>query len=203
MQISKETISIMKSFCARSTWVLAGLLFFAGMHLAAADDHAYVGSNRCRKCHIKEYRSWSKTKMAKAFNLLKPGERADKKKAAGLDPNKDYTNDEECIRCHVVGYDKKGGYVSPTKTKYHLGVGCEMCHGPGGTYIKDGYMTLKNKEFKRADLVKVGLVGKITAEVCTQCHNSDSPFVDEGATFDFETKVKEGIHEIYPLEYEH
>lgn len=197
-------ISSMNTPRARRIWILAGFVMLSAQFaITAEDEHAYVGSNRCRKCHIKEYRSWSKTKMAQVFDLLKPGERAEAKQAAGLDPSKDYTNDEECIRCHVVGYGKKGGYVDPQETKSHLGVGCEMCHGPGGTYIQDGYMTMDNKEFKREDLVAVGFVGKVTAEVCTQCHNADSPFLDEDDAFDFEAKVKEGIHEIYPLDYEH
>jgi hypothetical protein len=170
---------------------------------ARADDHSYVGSNRCKKCHIKEYRSWQKTKMANVFDLLKPGARSEKKRGAGLDPEKDYTKDEECLRCHTVGYGKDGGYVSPDKTPNHLGVGCENCHGPGGTYLRDGYMTMDNKKYEREALVAAGLVAKVTAETCTKCHNEDSPFLEPGDTFDFEAKVKEGIHEIFPLKYQH
>ena len=55
-----------------------------------------------------------------------------------------------------------------------------MCHGAGGTYTQEGHMTLKNKDYAKADLVKAGLVGEITATQCTGCHNTDSPFVGEG-----------------------
>ena len=48
-------------------------------------------------CHLKEWKSWSQTKMAQAFEQLKPGERTEAKKTAGLDPDKDYTQDETCL----------------------------------------------------------------------------------------------------------
>lgn len=167
------------------------------------DEHAYVGSKTCRKCHIKEWRSWSETKMAKTFETLKPGVNAEAKKAAGLDPDKDYTQDETCIRCHVTGWGKPGGFTSIEETPDLAGVGCEMCHGPGGTYTQDGYMTLQNKEYKKADLVAVGLMGEITEPQCATCHNSESPFVGDDYVFDFEQRKTEGTHEKFPLKYEH
>jgi len=170
---------------------------------AAPVEHAYVGSDACKKCHIKEWKSWSETKMAQAYELLKPGVSADKKKAAGLDPDKDYTTDQECLSCHVTGLGEEGGFVDAATTPKLVGVGCEMCHGPGGTYIKDGYMTLKNKEYKKAELVKVGLVGEVSAARCTVCHNDKSPFVEKGAVFDFAARRKEGTHEQFPLKYAH
>jgi hypothetical protein len=84
-----------------------------------------------------------------------------------------------------------------------VGVGCEMCHGPGGTYIQDGYMTLKNKEYKKADLVAVGMVGEITKAQCEVCHNTESPFVGDDYVFDFEQRKEEGTHEKFPLKYQH
>jgi len=188
---------------ASSLFPLVLTLAFAPSPVAKAEEHSFVGSGRCKKCHIKEHRSWEETKMANVFDLLKPGVRSEEKKAAGLDPAKDYTKDQECLPCHTVGYGKPGGYVDPKKTPNHLGVGCENCHGPGGTYIQDGYMTMENKEYKREDFVAVGMVGKITAETCTVCHNEKSPFLAPGDTFDFEKKIKEGIHELFPLKYPH
>ena len=142
--------------------------------------------------------------MAKAFDLLKPGARAEQKVAAGLDPNKDYTKDAECLPCHTVGYGQKGGFVDIEKTPNHAGVGCEMCHGPGGTYTQDQHMSLKNQEYKKEELVAVGLVGEITAETCTKsCHNNKSPFVGEDYVFEFEANKDKGTHEKFPLKYQH
>lgn len=169
----------------------------------AAADHTYVGTKSCRKCHIKEWRSWSETKMAKVFDVLKPGERAEQKEAAGLDPQKDYTTDATCLKCHTTGYGQPGGFVSLEETPDLVGVGCEMCHGAGGTYIQDGYMTLANKEYKKADLVAVGLISPPTEETCRTCHNEESPFVGPGYVFDFEQRKADGTHEKFDLKYSH
>lgn len=183
--------------------LVAGILLLVGP-MAQAEDHDYVGSRKCRKCHAKEYRSWQETAMTKSFELLKPGVRAEQKVAAGLDAQKDYTKDAECLPCHTTGYGEKSGFVSIEKTPDLAGVGCETCHGPGGTYIKDGYMTLDNKEYKKADLVAVGMVSQTNAETCTSlCHNNKSPFVGDDYIFDYENKKHEGIHEIFALKYKH
>ncbi|NIM02343.1 MAG: hypothetical protein GTN89_16445 [Acidobacteria bacterium] len=167
------------------------------------EEHAYVGTKNCKKCHIKEWKSWAETKMAKTFDTLAPGAAAEAKIGAGLDPDKDYTTDPECLRCHTTGYGKEGGFVDLATTPDLAGVGCEMCHGAGGTYTQDEYMSLKNKEYKKADLVAVGMVDTITVEQCQNCHNTDSPFVGDDYVFDFEAKKDEGTHEKYPLKYPH
>lgn len=141
--------------------------------------------------------------MAKTFEALKPAQRAEAKLSAGLDPNNDYTSDEACVRCHVTGYGEPGGFVDIETTPELAGVGCEMCHGPGGTYIQDGYMTLKNKEYKKADIVAVGMIDTVSLEQCEGCHNAESPFVTDGYIFDFEGNKDSRTHEKYPLKYNH
>ncbi len=168
-----------------------------------AGEHAYVGTKKCKPCHLKEWKSWAETTMAKAFEVLEPGQRAEAKQAAGLDPDKDYTGDETCLVCHVTGYGKPGGFTDIESTPDLAGVGCEMCHGAGGTYIEPQYMSLKNKEYKKAELVAVGMVGEITVEQCQGCHNTDSPFVGDDYVFDFEANKDKGTHEKFPLKYEH
>ncbi|HVS66558.1 MAG TPA: cytochrome c family protein [Thermoanaerobaculia bacterium] len=179
------------------------LLLLPSALSAAKGEHEFVGSTGCKKCHLKEWKSWAETKMANAFENLKPGVAADAKKKAGLDPSKDYTLDQTCVACHTTGYGKAGGFVSVEKTPDLVGVGCEMCHGPGGTYIKDGYMTMDNKEYKKADLVAVGMVDVVKKEQCLSCHNAESPFVEEGFVFDFEANKDKGTHEKIPLKYKH
>ena len=185
-----------------SVFVALASMFLTGAALAA-DDHEYVGSRKCRKCHIKEYRSWEKTTMAQSFEVLKPGARTEEKTAHGLDPQKDYTKDAECLPCHTTGYGQPSGFVDEKKTPDLVGVGCESCHGPGGTYLQDGYMTMENKEYKLEKLVAAGMVGEYTRELCDTCHNTDSPFVGDDYVFDYETKKDEGIHEIIPLKFKH
>ncbi len=193
----------MRRFIRTVSVLILATLILSGLPVRAADEHAFVGSKKCKMCHLKEHKSWGATKMANTFDSLKPGERAEAKTRVGLDPAKDYTKDPDCVRCHVTGYGKPGGFKDIASTPELAGVGCEECHGAGGTYLQDGYMTLKNKEYKKADLVAVGMVGEVTQAQCTHCHNSDSPFAGEGYKFDFATRKKEGTHEIFPLKYAH
>jgi hypothetical protein len=171
--------------------------------LAAEEEHAFVGSKNCKKCHLKQYKSWEATTMAQTFEVLKPGERAEQKTAAGLDPEKDYTTDATCLPCHTTGYGKEGGFVDIETTPELAGVGCEWCHGAGATYTQDELMSLKNKEYKLAEVVAAGMVEKVGADQCTPCHNSESPFVGDDFVFDYEANKDEGLHEHFPLKYEH
>ena len=170
-----------------------------------AQEHAFVGSKNCKKCHLKEYKSWEQTTMAQSFELLKPGVRAEAKTAAGVDPDKDYTTDETCLPCHTTGYGKETGFVSIDETPELAGVGCEWCHGAGGTYTQDHLMSLKNKEYAKAEVVAAGMVAEVGPDQCTPCHNSESPFVADDFVFDYETQkaVEGALHEQYPLKYEH
>ena len=34
----------------------------------------YQGAKACKKCHFAQHLSWKKTKMAKTYDILKPGE---------------------------------------------------------------------------------------------------------------------------------
>lgn len=186
----------------------SGLMVFAAVlvmsPLGRAADHDYVGSNKCRKCHMKEFKSWQESAMAKSFELLKPGVRPEEKKAAKLDPQKDYTQDAKCLPCHTTGYGKPGGFVDMKKTPDLAGVGCETCHGPGGTYLRDGYMTMENKEYKIEKLIAAGMIEKTKHDTCAGlCHNNKSPFVGPDYVFDYEKKKAEGIHEIVPLKFKH
>jgi len=186
-----------------TSWVLAATLGLGGSVAVFGGDHDYVGSGKCKMCHMKEWKSWSETKMATAFEALKPGQRAEEKKAAGLDPDKDYSADAECVRCHVTGYGKPGGFTSIEATPGLVGVGCESCHGPGGTYIQKEYMSLQNKNYTRTEIVAVGMIAEITEQQCVGCHNGDSPFVGPDYVFDFSVRKDEGTHEKFPLKYEH
>ena len=172
--------------------------------ITAQDEYSYIGTKKCKKCHIKQFKSWAKTNMANAYNILKPGERAEEKKTVGLDPDKDYTTDPECLACHTTGYEKAGGFVSEEKSPQRLGVSCEMCHGAGSEYTKDQHKSLKNKYYKLVDVIKVGLISPVTGETCTTlCHNEKSPFYDKNEPFDFEQRKTDGTHEHFPLKYEH
>ena len=125
----------------RTRIALALALTFAPAGVALANSPSYVGAKKCRACHLKQFQTWEQTRMAKSFELLKAGAHADAKKKMKVDPQKDYTHDEKCLPCHTTGYGKPGGFVSLEKTPELVGVQCESCHGPGGEYLKEGFMT--------------------------------------------------------------
>lgn len=178
----------------------------------AGEDPEFLSQKGCKKCHFKQHRSWKKTVHAKALDVLKAGEKADIKKKFKLDPEKDYTKDATCLKCHVTGYGQPGGYPAVKDAwsedeqklaKANAGVGCEMCHGAGskyGPYKKD------HEDYKRADVVALGLKTPVTADNCTGCHTAEgNPTALDGYTFDFEKSMKEdgAIHDHQELKNEH
>ena len=191
-----------------SSWLVSSPAAASGWQPDSAKaEHAYVGSKDCKKCHMKLYKSWAKTKAATAFETLKPGQAGEAKTKYGLDPNKDYTKDKSCLSCHVTGFGGKDGYAIPdptdkkaVKTAENLeGSGCESCHGPGGKYIELFKEIKKSKrKYKVDELYAVGL-RKMDASACINCHNDTSPTYDESKKFDYERDKDKDTHEHEPL----
>ena len=192
------------------------VLGFAAMFVAAvvsvpvtaptgsADEEAtYVGDEKCKKCHFKEHRYWKKTGLYKSLESLKPTtaeddkELFDRKKAAELDPAKDYSTDATCLACHTTGYGKKGGYpkdVAANKDQAELmgRISCEACHGPGSKYAAHKQAEIeKNKDakFTFEDMEPMGLIQPNEAN-CKTCHNDKNP-VHATDPFKFDTSKGE------------
>lgn len=159
------------------------------------DKPTYVGAASCKKCHLKQYKSWAETKMAKAFNTLKAGEAKESKEKAKLDVAKDYTKEEKCLQCHTTGYGLPGGYpkggADAAAAAEREGLQCEVCHGPGSLYSK--YMKEHEKDYKEEDAKKAGLI-LATGESCNTCHKGGadgSPTAGPDYKFDGAAKMKE------------
>jgi len=73
----------------------------------------YDTAEACGKCHEAEFKSWSKTRHARAFESIRKTGRQD---------------DPECILCHTLGYGRKGGFVSISQTPAFGRVTCQACH---------------------------------------------------------------------------
>ncbi|MHC5009378.1 MAG: cytochrome c family protein [Planctomycetota bacterium] len=173
---------------------------------------AFVGPKDCKKCHFKQYKSWTKNALAQSYEALKPGQAEEAKTAAGLDVDEDYTTNPDCLRCHTTGYGTDTGFPAVVEgqewTEEELervekfgAVTCEACHGPGSLY---GPFKKDNKEYQRAEIVALGALAPVAPENCNPCHVRECPTMAEDYTFDFEERRQsEGMHEHKPLEYEH
>ncbi|MDH5179982.1 MAG: multiheme c-type cytochrome [Gammaproteobacteria bacterium] len=109
----------------------------------------YAGAEKCRTCHATAWQVWQQSRHARAFKSLRRVNKA-------FDPN--------CIGCHVVGFEKPGGYIDDLITEHLTQVQCESCHGAAGQHVKSGGTT------------PVAQKGRLTEKVCRQCHRgSHSP----------------------------
>ena len=171
------------------------------------DTLAYVGSNQCKTCHQKQYKSWKKGKKFNALATLLPGNAIEIKQKYDLDPQTDYSRDERCLKCHTTGFGHEGGYAIPNaadekaarKMRKLANVGCESCHGPGSQYIglHQEIMTQKRK-YKSEEIYTKGL-RRIDEQVCLICHNDKSPTYDPTKPFDFAKMKDSGVHEHFAL----
>jgi tetratricopeptide (TPR) repeat protein len=183
---------------------------FRNAQVVIADNGAsYVGTKKCKTCHMKQYKTWMTTKMAKTFEVLKPGVRADAKVKLKFDPKKDYTKDAKCLECHTTGFDLPGGYKIPEpgdskaarRAKKNEGTTCEACHGPGSKYITvHKKIMTKKRKYTLDELYQAGQY-KTDSRSCTTCHNRRNPTVGSDYHFDYEKNKAEDTHESFPLKY--
>ena len=168
----------------------------------------FVGATGCTgSCHDVWYGAWKKTPHAMAYTLLKPGIRGEAKKKAGLDPDKDYTSDPQCLRCHTTGYKQKGGFEGPDSKNPTppeepdepnlAAIGCEMCHSVMGGNMFRIVMKDKKEKFKRMEMEGYGQ--RFDYEnVCKRCHgHANTPFkssVDSKYDFNYEERKKK-VHD--------
>ena len=111
----------------------------------------YTGSDACGVCHSAEYDSWLYTNHAGAYATL-------------VEHGKE--RDPECVGCHVVGFDKPGGFTIKDHPRHLEDVGCESCHGRGGPHLSPTFAQGGDYE-----------------PVCTGCHNPKHSLGFEYATF--------------------
>lgn len=193
-------------------WITAAVVFglfsvwftysIRNKHQHGVGTLGYVGAEKCKQCHEKQFADWQETRMARSFEVLKPGVAMEAKRIAKLDPNADFTHDAACLPCHTTGYGLVGGFSTIEQTPQMAGVTCEACHGPGGGYV-DTVMARDKPTFLTKDAVERGLKYPPTESVCRVCHNESSPFAGMNYAFDFKERVSRGTHHHYPLQYKH
>ncbi len=175
--------------------------------------HEYVGSKKCRMCHSQWHKSWQQSAKGQSFQILKSSVRAEHKRKVGLDPQKDYTSEAACLKCHTVGFGKPGGYRIPPpndeKAKRFAatreGVGCESCHGPGGGFTQVmGDIYLKERPYEQQEVRRAGL-RSIEPQLCLNCHATEAPCIAEDSPplkVDADTlHAGHGAHQHFPLKF--
>jgi len=111
----------------------------AGVHVPMLlDPKGYSGNDVCGTCHELEYATWEYTAHASAFDTLVT-HAADRR--------------TDCVGCHVVGFERNGGYDILRPVPHLENVGCESCHGRGGPHLSPDFVP-------EADYT----------EVCSTCH---------------------------------
>ena len=120
-------------------------------------EATYIGTNQCATCHKEAHDFWQGTRHATALETLQ-------------ERNKAW--DQNCVGCHVVGYEKPGGSVlgklkyeeeidGSKMTKDLRDVGCENCHGPGSKHRAQPVDSNGDPQHIRAGSGR---------DVCMQCH---------------------------------
>jgi len=170
------------------------LLLFTFSLLCVAQDtvagHEIVGAPKCKGCHKSktgdQWKIWSESAHARAFETLASEKSRKIATEKGLgDPQEEV----ECLKCHVTRLSLGDGVLINEKGKYSdkEGVGCESCHGAGSDYKAKKIM--QDPEAARA----AGLVMDNTAQLCSQCHNQESPTFKD---FNFKQRWAEIVHPI-------
>jgi hypothetical protein len=119
----------------------------------------YLGVGSCISCHPDAFDVYVQTRHAHAYQTL---------------ASQFVHRDNNCIGCHVTGYEKRGGFSgmrrlgSPVDL---IDVQCEACHGPATEHSRDGRYS------------------EAAVESCVQCHTEE-----EDPNFDYEEAWEKIAH---------
>lgn len=154
-------------------------------------DHDYVGVTACaRRCHARDQigdqlGAWNDGPHAGAYETLGTPEALELAASAGIEGNPQEA--AECLRCHTTAWGVPDSHLG-SRFDATQGVQCESCHGPGDDY--------KGRDVHSEDPVAgaaAGLISSPGEEVCTRCHNSESPSFQ---SFDYDERILEVAHNI-------
>lgn len=109
------------------------------------DGLNFVGSARCRQCHVAQFNQWQSTDHAHSMLSLERAQRQHLR---------------NCVACHTVGFEMRSGYSLAEKRTDLGSVGCEACHGPGSAHVED-------------PLAAAPVRANPDIQVCAACHTID------------------------------
>ena len=171
--------------------ILVTLIFYTtGNFSQEQSEYLYVGADKCASpCHNAkkigtQYDIWKSSPHSKAFTILSSENAKLYAKNAGIKDSP--LKSTQCLKCHVTGYRKRGGFKKIEKTPEMAGVGCESCHGPGSEYsVLHDESPYGVKEPKARAMGQV--YGAKDKDVCRACHgNKDNPMHGTDPKYDFD-----------------
>lgn len=104
----------------------------------------YAGAESCAPCHAEAWTAWVESAHAGAWRSL------EQDKA---------TADPERVRLATTGWLEKGGWVNHRETPHLSAVGCEACHGRGGSHVATRGVSFKE-------------MATDPSAACVRCHES-------------------------------
>ena len=149
-KIGGQTMSWMKYAGGIAVVLLAAVAAGTLMAYAAGppEDASYVGTSKCRMCHMDQYKTYKDTKHANNFDVLQGDEQ----------------KNPDCLACHTTGYGKPGGFVSLEETPKLTSVGCESCHGPGSAHVEAAKDAPESGDWEKN-------INRVPQNACIVCHN--------------------------------
>lgn len=174
----------LRLYAACMAWLLAATAFAADVPTLPADrDARFLGVDTCgsSECHgsstpwrnatvlMRERLIWeAHDRHAKAYASLASEQGQRIAKNLGL---ADATTAPDCLSCHstFVPAAQRG-----PKFRLEAGVGCESCHGPGGSFLRTHVQVTS----KHATNVAAGMFPttnpQARAALCQSCHQGDA-----------------------------
>lgn len=200
---------------ARRTWLgIAGVVLAGGFLVSvleagepALGGGKYMGAEKCKSCHQDkkkgaQFTKWTETKHSKAWEALASDEA---KKIAAEKGIADPQKDDKCVKCHVTGFGEAAEKFD-AKFDRTKGIQCEQCHGAAGDHVKARMADDSEDDKEIHEKAKKEMPLPEMKDVCTKCHNSESPTIEkskywdkEKKEFDFKKAFEENIAHPNPM----
>ena len=151
-------------------------------------QNRHIGTSTCAACHKGpamgyQFSKWRMSAHARAYAVLASDKAYEIAKEQGL--QNDPQSSIACLKCHTTAYYQPAEGVIESYSLYE-GVGCEACHGAGGSYYPEAIM-------RDPRAAKAAGLKEVTRQTCLECHENA-----HNKPFDFDEAMKKIAHPMEP-----